>query len=45
MLLKIFKNLDTEMAILVPFEQILGQTLCDYFTPNSDSFTKDDAFC
>ena len=41
---KIFENLDAVMAILVFFEQLLWQTLFDFFAPNSASFNKYDAF-
>ena len=38
---KIFKNLHTIVAILVLFEQFLG----NFFAPKSECFTKYDAFC
>ena len=42
---KIFKNLDTVMAILALFEQFLWQILFNFFASNSKSFTKYDTFC
>ena len=40
---KVFKNLDTVMAILELFEQFLWQILFNFFA--SKSFTKYDTFC
>ena len=37
---KVFKNLDTVMAILALFEQFLWQILFNFFASNSKSFTK-----
>ena len=37
---KVFKNLDTVMAILTLFEQFLWQILFNFFASNSKSFTK-----
>ena len=45
LLRKVFKNLDTVMAILALFEQFLWQILFNIFASNSKSFTKYDAFC
>ena len=42
---KVFKNLDTVMAILALFEQLLWQILFIFFASSSKSFTKYDAFC
>ena len=42
---KVFKNLDTVMAILALFEQFLWQILFNFFASNSKSFTKYDTFC
>ena len=42
---KVFKNLDTVMAILALFEQFLWQILFNFFAFNSKSFTKYDTFC
>ena len=42
---KVFKNLDTVMAILVLFEQFLWQILFNFFASNSKFFTKYDTFC
>ena len=43
---KVFKNLDTVMAILALFEQfLLWQILFNFFASNSKSFTKYDTFC
>ena len=42
---KVFKNLDTVMAILELFEQFLWQILFSFFASNSKSFTKYDTFC
>ena len=42
---KVFKNLDTVMAILALFEQFLWQILFKFFASNSKSFTKYDTFC
>ena len=42
---KVFKNLDTVMAILALFEQFLWQILFNFFACNSKSFTKYDTFC
>ena len=42
---KVFKNLDTVMAILALFEQFLWQILFHCFASNSKSFTKYDIFC
>ena len=42
---KVFKNLDTVMAILELFEQFLWQILFNFFASNSKSFTKYDTFC
>ena len=42
---KVFKNLDTVMAILVLLEQFLWQILFNLFAFNSKSFTKYDTFC
>ena len=39
---KVFKNLDTVMAILPLFEQFLWQILFNFFASNSQSFTKYD---
>ena len=39
---KVFKNLDTVMAILALFEQFLWQILFNFFASNSKSFTKYD---
>ena len=36
---KVFKNLDTVMAILELFEQFLWQILFNFFASNSKSFT------
>ena len=40
---KVFKNLDTVMAIFALFEQFLWQILFNFFASNS--FTKYDTFC
>ena len=42
---KVFKNLDTAMAILELFEQFLWQILFNFFASNSKSFSKYDTFC
>ena len=42
---KVFKNLDTVMAILALFEQFLWQILFTFFASYSKSFTKYDTFC
>ena len=42
---KVFKSLDTVMAILALFEQFLWQILFNFFASNSKSFTKYDTFC
>ena len=42
---KVFKNLDTVMAILALFEQFLWQILFNFFAFNSKFFTKYDTFC
>ena len=44
---KVFKNLDTVMAILHVelFEQFLWPILFNFFASNSKSFTKYDTFC
>ena len=42
---KVFKNLDTVMAILELFEQFLWQILFNFFASSSKSFTKYDTFC
>ena len=42
---KVFKNLDTVMAILELFQQFLWQILFHFFASNSKSFTKYDTFC
>ena len=42
---KVFKNLDTVMAILALFEQFLWQILFSFFASNSKSFTTYDTFC
>ena len=41
---KVFKNLDTVMAILELFQQFLWQILFNFFVSNSKSFTKYDTF-
>ena len=41
---KVFKNLDTVMAILELFEQFLWQILFNFFASNSKSFTIYDTF-
>ena len=41
---KVFKNLDTVMAILELFEQFLWQILFNFFASNSKSFTKYDRY-
>ena len=45
LLQKIFKNLDTVMAVLLLFEQFLWQILFNIFAFNSESFSKYDTFC
>ena len=42
---KVFKNLDTVMAILALFERFLWQILFNFFASNSKFFTKYDTFC
>ena len=42
---KVFKNLDTVMAILALFEQFLWQIPFNFFASYSKSFTKYDTFC
>ena len=42
---KVFKNLDTVMAILELFEQFVWQILFNFCAFNSKSFTKYDTFC
>ena len=42
---KVFKNLDTVMAILELFEQFLWQILFNFFASNFKSFNKYDTFC
>ena len=41
---KVFEKLHPVMAILVLFEQVFGQILFKFLAPNSESFTKYDAF-
>ena len=41
---KVFKNLDTVMAILALFEQFLWQILFNFFASNSKSFAKYDRY-
>ena len=41
---KVFKNLDTVIAILELFEQFLWQILFNFFASNSKSFTKYDRY-
>ena len=42
---KVFKNLDTVMAILALFEQFLWQILFNFLPLTLKSFTKYDTFC
>ena len=42
---KVFKNLDTVMAILALFEQFLWHIQFNFFVSNSKFFTKYDTFC
>ena len=42
---KVFKNLDTVMAILALFEEFLWQILFNFLASNFKSFTKYDKFC
>ena len=42
---KVFKNLDTVMAILALLEKFFWQILFNFFASNSKSFTKYDIFC